>query len=172
MTKEPRIPCTFRTERLIVAPLSTDEDLNALAVRAMEILSPEVTKSMPPGWQSIDDANKASDWIQERDSESTFLLVKSRVDDVVQGFIFLYIEDENLSAIRFGYLFGQESWGKGLGTEVLRGFVDWARKNGSVKSISGGVEKTNIGSIKVLEKVGFIELGSNSDTIFYEYRFE
>ena len=172
-----RIPsCSFDTERLIVAPLGETENMNSLAARTKEILSPEVTQSLPPGWQSIDSEEKAKKWIEERANESAFLIIQSKLDSEIVGFIFLYpdeSEDKNKVVIRFGYLLGKESWGKGIGTEVLSGFVKWSKETDSVSSISGGVEKSNIGSIKVLEKVGFTKLEDETpDTIFYEYRFQ
>jgi RimJ/RimL family protein N-acetyltransferase len=154
-------------------PLANEENMIALAARTKDILSPEVTHSLPPGWQSIYSLERAKEWIEERANESAFLLIKSKLNPEVLGFIFLYpdeSDDKNKIAIRFGYLLGKENWGKGIGTEVLGGFVKWAEKTHAIKSISGGVEKSNIGSIKVLEKVGFSKLENDTpDTIFYEY---
>ncbi len=91
-------------------------------------------------------------------------------DDVI-GFIFLY--EITKSEIRFGYLLSKEVWGKGLATELMKGFINWCKQDGQIKSISGGVEKINIASIKVLEKVGFSKIDLEDephDNLFYEYK--
>lgn len=168
------ISCTFETDRLDVSPLTQDQVLESLAKETLEILAPEVTQSLPPGWQSIFTEDESVQWLQDRMSESTFLIVRSKDERSLIGFIFLFVEDEQSVPleIRFGYLLRKQAWGKGFGTEVLKGFVNWCEKSGEVRSISGGVAKENIGSIKVLEKVGFSNLSSlEEDVHFYTYHF-
>jgi len=81
----------------------------------------------------------------------------------------------NYYDLRFGYLLAEKVWGKGLGTELIEGLLNWCKKQGNIRSISGGVETDNIESIKVLEKTGFSvsTMDSPSEkTVFYEYRFD
>lgn len=169
--------CQFETDRLWVAPFGEATDFDQLVQRTIDILTPEVTRALPPGWQQINDLEKAAQWLNGRHNESTFLLVKLKADEGIIGFIFLY-EEENNSAqnrLRFGYLLSEEVWGKGIGTELLRGFIEWCKADGQIESVSGGVEQSNIGSIKVLEKVGFKKLPADqgqADTIYYSYRFK
>ena len=74
------------------------------------------------------------------------------------GFLFLngeYSSDPNLIDVRLGYLLSEETWGRGLGSELIKGLIDWCRNAENVSSISGGVEIGNKASIRVLEKHGF-----------------
>ncbi|MCH2233964.1 MAG: GNAT family N-acetyltransferase [Crocinitomicaceae bacterium] len=175
MNLQPKIHASFKTDRLSVMPLSSDLNLELLALETKTILSPEVTKALPSGWQNIDSNDKAAAWIEDRLGESIVLLIHSQDDADLLGFIFLYMDDdstENSIVIRFGYLLREGNWGKGIGTEVMRGFIQWSKETNYIKSISGGVEKSNIGSIKVLEKVGFIKSNEETeDTLFYSYSF-
>lgn len=95
-----------------------------------------------------------------------FLIFKSRTSSKMIGFILLYLihlENEHMD-LRFGYLLTESLWGKGLGTELVNGLVNHRQELGNIKSISGGVEKDNIGSIKVLEKCGFHSSSQNNKT--------
>ena len=51
-----------------------------------------------------------------------------------------------------GYWLGKEFWGKGLATQALRELIDEL----DTRPLHAYVAKTNIGSIRVLEKCGFV----------------
>ncbi len=150
----------FATERLSLmrwqnlATTPNFEDAGITAV--LTILSPEVTKALPDGWQSVNTPEKAKKWIAERDADSHFYAVVNKESREVIGFLFLYRDGES-QELRLGYLIGEAYWGKGIGTELIKGLVSWCKTAQVVKSLSGGVEENNIGSIKVLEKCGFQE---------------
>lgn len=170
--------CHFQTDRLKIynsSDLKNGASKLSFTERVKEILSPEVTLSLPSGWQNIDSNDKAQNWIKERQDESIFLIVESIKHEEIVGFIFLYWmnSESEEEVLRFGYLLHKEIWGNGFGTELLNGFVEWCKNDGRVKSISGGVEKINVGSIKVIEKVGFSEIKSEEgeENLFYEYSF-
>ena len=173
--------CRYKTQRLSVcswkeALANAESDLS-FARRVIQILSPEVTKALPEGWQNMSSVDDAQTWIREREKESHFLSVRLISENIVAGFIFLYESkaEDDLKKLRFGYLLSEEVWGQGLGTELIEGLVNWCKAEGNIKSISGGVETDNIGSIRVLEKAGFTisnEDTPKADVIFYEYRFD
>ena len=66
--------------------------------------------------------------------------------------------------VRLGYLLAGDSWGKGIASELVEGFVSWCRKQTSISSIAGGVALNNQASKRVLQKNGF-SLSSGSDEI-------
>lgn len=169
--------CRFSTERLLVESWKNHKgSKKEFAQNTIDILSPGVTQSLPEGWQSIKSIPKALQWLNERDSESHFLCVKLLDKETIIGYVFLY-ESESQSPpyeLRFGYLLAEQHWGKGLGTELIKGLLTWCRNEGNIKSISGGVETDNIGSIKVLKKTGFTlspEKGPSDRVVFYVYSF-
>ena len=159
---------TFQTERLIVQGVSyttsRPSGLTNLADRAVSILTPAVTSSLPPGWQQIDTVAKAVDWIKTQIEESDVFTIelgstRQLSTQAVVGFLFLNGEPSttpNQIDVRLGYLLAEEVWGRGLGSELIKGLVDWCEELGNVASITGGVELGNHASIRVLEKNGFI----------------
>ena len=54
-----------------------------------------------------------------------------------------------------GYFVDQERNGHGIGTEAVRGAVDYGFKEADLHRVQAGVMPRNIASIRVLEKVGF-----------------
>jgi RimJ/RimL family protein N-acetyltransferase len=58
-----------------------------------------------------------------------------------------------------GYWLGREFWGKGLATKALAELVEEL----GVRPLYAYVAKTNIGSIRVLEKCGFVRSDEDED---------
>ncbi len=140
-------------------------------------MTPKVTKALPAGWQNIKSILDAQQWIKERDDEGHFVTIQLLSTNEIFGFIFLYESDSKLNYydLRFGYLLSEKVWGKGLGTELIQGLIKWCKEAGDIKSISGGVETDNVGSIRVLEKTGFTAStvdNSTEQVVFYEYQFD
>ncbi|MGB0837416.1 MAG: GNAT family N-acetyltransferase [Flavobacteriaceae bacterium] len=170
--------CDFDTPRLqaraLVNRIEDDKFLNHLAAKILEILSPSVTKTLPDGWQNILTIEQGRTWILERNQESHFITVELIESKELIGFIFLYEPDkqqhEDLE-LRFGYLISEHFWGRGLGTELVQGLIHWSKAQEGFSSISAGVEKENIASIKVMEKAGFIsskEETPDPGVVFYQ----
>jgi RimJ/RimL family protein N-acetyltransferase len=58
-----------------------------------------------------------------------------------------------------GYWIGREFWGKGLATRALRELVEELR----ARPLHAWVAKTNLGSVRVLEKCGFVPVDSRAE---------
>jgi RimJ/RimL family protein N-acetyltransferase len=58
-----------------------------------------------------------------------------------------------------GYWLGREFWGKGLATRALRELVEHV----PARPLHAWVAKTNLGSVRVLEKCGFVPVDSRAD---------
>jgi RimJ/RimL family protein N-acetyltransferase len=58
-----------------------------------------------------------------------------------------------------GYWLGREFWGKGLATQALTEFVE----EPAVRPLYAYVAATNIGSVRVLEKCGFVRSDEDED---------
>jgi RimJ/RimL family protein N-acetyltransferase len=59
-----------------------------------------------------------------------------------------------------GYWIDRAFWGRGIGTEALRAFLEIE----TTRPLHAGVAKHNAGSIRVLEKCGFVSAGIDGDT--------
>ncbi|MBT5774258.1 MAG: GNAT family N-acetyltransferase [Dehalococcoidia bacterium] len=152
--------CEFETERLLVrewhALVTGDWQARDLAETVAELLTPAVTHALPPDWGGEYDAERARRWIADRDAEGVTLLVVERSSGDPVGLLILTdgAENDGPVGVRLGYLLVERGWGRGLGSELVAGFVGWCRENG-VASISGGVAIDNPASARVLVKNGF-----------------
>jgi len=170
--------CSFETERLIISSyfdfVKSQADEKTLANRVISIMTPKVTESLPAGWQNLHTDIDANNWINEVSRESNLLLVQLKRTKEIVGFIFLYESATSKAPmdLRLGYLLSEDSWGHGMGSELIKGLLTWCGSTGKVNTITGGVEHDNIASIKVLKKNGFNQTGSNNEgTLFYVYDF-
>lgn len=168
----------FSTERLSInhlekglSPILQEE----LIQSAKNILTPEVLKSLPDEWQQIHTEQQIIEWIQQQQQESVFLTIRLHSNSSIIGYLFLMETplSNNQQTLQLGYLFSEQYWGKGLGSELIKGLVECCEKTGTIQSITGGVVKDNIGSIKVLEKNGFhiVKNENHSDTLFFKRIF-
>ncbi len=123
------------------------------------MLTEPVTRSLPSTWQGAYTLERAREWIDERDREGTTLLVIGKSTRQAIGLMILLEMqaegDINYLDIRLGYLLSESSWGKGIASELVDGFVEWCREQTSISSIVGGVALDNPASARVLQKNGF-----------------
>ena len=60
-----------------------------------------------------------------------------------------------------GYWIGREFWGKGVATEALAELTEEL----TARPLHAWVATTNVGSIRVLEKCGFVQVGSRATDV-------
>ncbi|MDP6823645.1 MAG: GNAT family N-acetyltransferase, partial [Dehalococcoidia bacterium] len=137
--------CVFETSRLLVKEwhslTSDDWDVQELAEVVMALLTAPVTRSLPPAWRGEYTLSRAQAWIQERDLEGTTLLAVSRSSRRPLGLMILFETESKLPGridIRLGYLLSESAWGTGIATEMIGGFSEWCRGQGSVANIIAG----------------------------------
>lgn len=120
------------------------------------MLTEPVTRWLTPSWHGPYAQQRAAEWIEARDAEGPVLLVQDRSTGDPLGLVLLYEEptDEGVE-VRLGYLLAEHAWGRGLGGELLKGFVAWCRARGDVRTIIGGVAPENAASIRLLARLGF-----------------
>ena len=166
--------CSYQTERLSVLGYDGYMKKSDLPGQLLHIMTPAVKQALPSAWQNINTASEADNWLKRVNDECSFLLVQLKDTQEIIGFVFLYEPPITRLPIdvRIGYLLNEQYWGAGIASEMIKGFLTWCNTYGSIRSITGGVELDNIGSIKVLEKNGFVPAESNEDgSIFYVYNF-
>ena len=116
---------------------------------------------------------RASEWIKERDEEGATLLVIDKLTHQAVGLKILFEmeaeEGNGATDMRLGYLLSEGTWGKGIASELVHGFVSWCRGQTSISSIAGGVALDNSASKRVLEKNGF-QLIQSEDEVFQLFR--
>lgn len=163
--------CAFTTDRFRVAPWHTAERVTGpdLAATVAAMLTERTTGGLPEPWRGTFTAERARAWIAERDAESPTLLVTERASGRHLGLVILaeVPVDESMLDVRLGYVVAEDAWGRGVASEVVSGLVAWARSEPRIRTLTGGVELTNRASIRVLEKHGFEQLGTDGDSATY-----
>lgn len=159
-------PVNFRTARLHArdwhtAPLPSGQTLSEIV---SPMLTPATTRSLPSAWHGHYEPERTRAWIDERDHESTTLLVTtSESGDPIGLLILSEADTDDESEVRFGYLLAETAWGHGYATELVAGLVNWCRTQTPVWSLVGGVENDNPASARVLTKNGFRQSGPPQD---------
>ena len=104
------------------------------------MLTEPVTRTLPTAWQGNYTVSRAREWIKERDKEGTTLLVVERSTKEPIGLVILIeVDSENANdgiEVRVGYLLAESAWGKGLATELVKGFVEWCRTQAPIATWS------------------------------------
>ena len=176
MSPSPSQPdAAFRTERLEVGPWHDVAERWGIDLVEMvcAVLPPTTTASLPPDWHGDYDHDRAGRWIDERDAESPTLLIVHRAARRAIGLLVVF-EDrqpgggEELATVHLGYVLEEAAWGQGFASEVVEGFVDWARRQPTLSSISAGVAVGNEASAAVLVKNGFVPIGDHDGERRYE----
>ncbi|MBP1999922.1 RimJ/RimL family protein N-acetyltransferase [Paenibacillus shirakamiensis] len=71
-----------------------------------------------------------------------------------------------------GYWMGEEHWGNGYATEAARAVLDFAFQEKNYNKVYARYFATNIGSGRVMEKIGMVREGVLLEHIYKEDRFE
>lgn len=137
--------------------------------------------TLPLSWQQVEDEIKGRQWLNDRLSEGTVCSITNLSNERLIGFLFLYEQElnsaqltqasESFLEVRIGYLLAKQYWGKGLASELIAGLISYYKERGNVSRLVGGVELSNIGSIKVLTKNDFELKETNGETAFYQMDF-
>ncbi len=94
---------------------------------------------LPDGWQGINSQEKAISWIYARDVESTVFLVKQVNTEDLIGLLILN-ENEYTNGghadLKLGYLLNEIYWGKGFGSELVSGLVNWCKIDGTIRFLT------------------------------------
>ncbi|AUJ80741.1 GNAT family N-acetyltransferase [Enterobacter cancerogenus] len=83
-------------------------------------------------------------------------VIRLHDDDTPLGDIGLQISPENREEADIGYTVVPAAQGKGIASEALRAVCDYAFNQTGVKAINAWVLADNTGSVRVLEKTGFV----------------
>ena len=163
----------FQTDRLVVDGwhnAAFDRGL-VLTDVVQRILTPATTAHLPPSWQGSFDQRRAQRWIEERDAESPTMLAIDTDSGEPVGLLILHdaLEPGGLD-LRLGFVMAEAAWGRGLGSELVQGLVDWAAGQSEVVSISGGVSVGNPASARVMTKAGFVQVAHDGAETLYRRR--
>ncbi|MUK62968.1 GNAT family N-acetyltransferase [Aliivibrio fischeri] len=165
---------SYKTTRLVIEHIDSvivnEQGSQVVLNKIVALLTPQVTQGLPPYFHDIETIKEAEIWLKKMSNESQLFTVSAKNTKDIIGFLFLSGADSE--EVHLGYLLGDEYWHKGYGSELLSGLLDYLYQHPSIERLVGGVDKDNIASAKLLEKVGFVvKEEMDSMVVFYEYIF-
>lgn len=101
--------------------------------------------------------------------DTIWMIIKKEDSTVIGDLGFKGNPDEK-GVVEIGYGIVKDEWGKGYGYEAVKALINWGFSNSLVQCIKADCLHDNIGSIKILEKVGMKEVSRNQDYIFWELK--
>lgn len=151
MTLRSRLPETIDTTRLVLRPPRIS-DLDDLVAEANNWKVLEPTASLPFPYEQAHARAFAEK--TERANHHPYVIADHTTDRLI-GVIGLYFSDDR--PVELGYWLGEKHWGQGLAPEAIAGLLEAARSIG-LAPVRARVLAHNAGSIRVLEKSGFIKI--------------
>lgn len=160
----------IETERLTLLPLSYEQlvkyakcdnslerelKINLSSRKVSEDLHEALEQTIIPNV-----ANKSKNYLY-----STIWTAISKTENKMVGDLCMYGEPNSQGEIEIGYGTYDEFQNKGFMTEIVKGFISWAKTQKEIKSILASTLKNNLASYKVLENNSFIKVGE-TDTLY------
>ncbi|MDF2840662.1 MAG: acetyltransferase, ribosomal protein N-acetylase [Clostridia bacterium] len=125
------------------------------------------------GWPLMKTVEETYHYIEEmlkREAAGTHLyasiILKSTQEIIGTAMIFNF--DHEARHAEIGYVFHSGYWGKGYGTETVTLMNDFAFESLKLHKVHARIVDANIGSIRVIEKNGFVLEGRLRDYYFIE----
>ena len=98
----------------------------------------------------------AEEWIQRASSDEPMVSFAIEVEGAAVGGIGLVPQTDIFRrSAEIGYWLGEEYWGRGIVTEAVKVFTEWAFANFDIGRLYAGVFEWNPSSARVLEKAGY-----------------
>ncbi|MFW0765193.1 GNAT family N-acetyltransferase [Trabulsiella odontotermitis] len=163
---------TITTTRLILSPFQTT-DWNFFRVLREDPSVMRYIASIAP------EKDNRLLFATRLNAPHTFV-VRTHADPTALGDIGLKISPQYREEADIGYMFIPQAQGKGIASEAVRALCEYAFTQAGVKALNAWVLADNTGSVRVLEKCGFVrtqmlEKAYEIDGVHYDdwaYRLE
>ena len=157
-------------QQVALRPLRLGDDLPVFEYAS----DPEVTRFLP--WHPAPSLDTVRSFLlqqiaRRRRGESYAFAIELIPSKTVIGSTDLMgLDHAEGGCVELGYILGRTFWGRGLMTEAAKLTVDVAFDELSVGRLEAFADTQNIGSCRVLEKVGFRPLGTETRMVKDEER--
>ena len=161
---------TLETERMILRKLRMEDVPDVYAYASV----PEVAEHV--AWDthtSIDDSKTFVSSVIEQYNNglvSTWGIVEKQSGRVIGTCGFVYWNIDHARS-EIGYAIGREYWGKGMMTEAARAMLEFGFRRMELNRIEARCEVPNIGSARVMEKIGMSYEGLLREQMFVKGRY-
>lgn len=125
------------------------------------------------GWRLMKTLDETREYIEEmikREAAETHLyasVVLSSTETII-GTAMIFNFDWNAKHAEIGYVFHRDYWGKGYCSEAVKLMNQFSFENLQLHKLHARVVDANIGSIRVLEKSGYMLEGRLKDYLFID----
>ncbi|GAC1619399.1 MAG: GNAT family N-acetyltransferase [Ktedonobacteraceae bacterium] len=165
---------TLETKRLAFIPFSLDLMKATMTDKAR--LEEMLEVAIPDSWPGPDLAEALPFFVKNMQREPSGRiwngLIISKTDAVLIGDMGFMGGPDEEGAVEIGYSIVPEYRNQGYATEMASFLIHWALQQAEVKVVTAKCDRDNIGSIKVLTKVGMHRLESEGDMLNWEMRAE
>lgn len=144
----------IETERLVVAPLPAEQREAMVALW----LDPANARLLGP-----ETDEQVRTWV-----EGTWGVWERSTGELVGDCSLFFAAEHGEWELAYG--FRRDRWGRGYATEAARACVRHGFEVLSLDRIVADVDPANPGSVRVLEKSGFVHVGGEGDKLLYEIR--
>lgn len=111
--------------------------------------------------------------LHEERGLSVYAVTEKESDEVIGAIGFN--PTDSMEVVELIYHFSKIAWGKGFATEAANACLKLAKNKRNIKIITASADPLNLGSLKILEKIGFTYMGmkwfedTKQDEPYYEY---
>ena len=156
---------TLNTQRLLLRQITQEDDKNLLAVLSNEdtcrylthnaVNDMEIIKRMIGGMQRFFDEKQRIRWGIAQKSDNSLI-----------GHCGFFDIDRFNCCAEISYCLKSGSWGQGIMTEALEEMLRFGFEEYGLNRIVAKVMKDNVGSVKVLQKLGFVQEGILRESLY------
>lgn len=141
----------FETDRLEVRRIKESDEVYFAELLTNNLILEKIPVK-PASTEVVKDRFKKAMEIELSDlsMKKCFCEIVEKGDDQVIGLALFHIDEDDQQAL--GYRFRPKYWRKGYGTEIAKGLLDYYFNVLKVSKVTGGANKTNEASVKILSK--------------------
>ena len=116
-------------------------------------------------YQSTEKAQKHLDWLSSLHKENKGLrpVITIKGEDKYIGDVGYYDYEEKHNRAEIGYILGKNHWGNGIMSEALEAMLSYGFNAMGLNRVQALIDPRNIGSKRVVEKLGFTYEGTFRD---------
>ena len=150
---------TIHTERLTIVP----SGIRFLHSTYEYTSDPETTRLMMNLPNA--DIDECAEYLRKADAEwakphPEYYEFAILMGDRHIGGITLFIDEDDPARAELGWILRRDCWGQGVTTEAARALIDFAVNQLHIKRFFAHCDSENIGSYRVMEKLGMIRTGA------------
>ena len=165
---------TLETSHLTLIPFSLQ--MKKVVLNDKGKLAEIIDARVPEHWQGPDLAEALPFFIKEMENNPPGLIwdgiIVHKADRVVIGDMGFMGGPDAAGRVEIGYSIGPEYRNRGYATEMALALIRWAFQQKDIRVVTATCLDNNIGSIKVLKKIGMHRLQAEGNMLKWELRKE